>query len=185
LAPVTPVALPDGFLLLPDFLSSDEEGSLIGYIRGLRFGNVEMHGVTAKRRVAQFGRHYSFTSYKLAEAPPIPSEFDEIRRRAAEIAGVSREQFAEALVTEYAPGAGIGWHRDAPPFGIVAGISLGAACRMRFRRGEAGSRETAAAELPARSIYLLTGSARKDWQHTIPAVRATRWSITFRTLRRP
>jgi alkylated DNA repair dioxygenase AlkB len=41
-------------------------------------------------------------------------------------------KWAEALVTEYTTGAGIGWHRDAPVFGIVAGISLGGTCRMRF-----------------------------------------------------
>ena len=65
---------------------------------------------------------------------------------------------------EYPLGAGIGWHRDALPFGIVAGISLGASRRMRFQRGE--------------------GAARTDWQHTIPPVKEMRWSITFRTVRR-
>ena len=50
------------------------------------------------------------------------------------------------------------------------------------RRG--GARDRAAVELPPRSIYLLTGAARTDWQHTIPPVKEVRWSITFRTLRR-
>ncbi|HYP14880.1 MAG TPA: alpha-ketoglutarate-dependent dioxygenase AlkB, partial [Bryobacteraceae bacterium] len=100
------------------------------------------------------------------------------------LASVDPGEFAEALVTEYPPGAGIGWHRDAPPFGIVAGISLGATCRMRFQKGTGPERVTSAAELPPRSIYLLTGPARKEWQHTIPAVKQTRYSITFRTLRR-
>lgn len=176
--------LPEGFVLQPDFLAENEEQRLIEFIRGLRFGEVRMHGVTAKRRVAQFGWHYSFESYKLTPAAVLPSELVEVRSRAAALAGVQPEQFSETLVTGYPPGAGIGWHRDAPPFGIVAGISLGAACRMRFQKGKGAERETAAVELPPRSIYLLTGSARKDWQHTIPAVPDTRWSITFRTLRR-
>ena len=29
-----------------------------------------------------------------------------------------------ALVTEYAPGAAIGWHRDRPVFADVVGVSL-------------------------------------------------------------
>jgi DNA oxidative demethylase len=35
-----------------------------------------------------------------------------------------------ALVNEYPPGAPIGWHRDAPQYGIVIGISLASTCRM-------------------------------------------------------
>jgi alkylated DNA repair dioxygenase AlkB len=141
-----------------------------------------MHGVESKRRVAQFGWHYSFDSFRLTVAPPVPPEFLPIRDRAAAIAGVEAGQFSEALVTEYEPGAGIGWHRDAPPFGIIAGISLAGSCRLRFRRGEGKDRVTAAIDLPPRSIYLLTGSARKDWQHTIPPTKELRYSITFRTV---
>jgi alkylated DNA repair dioxygenase AlkB len=44
-------------------------------------------------------------------------------------------ELVDPLVTRYPPGAGIGWHRDAPQFGEVGGISLLTACRMRFRRG--------------------------------------------------
>src|SRR5205823_5561673 len=98
--------------------------------------------------------------------------------------GVEAADFAEVLVTEYKPGAGIGWHRDAPPFGIVAGVSLGSPCRMRFRQIQPEAPRAVAVDLPARSIYLLTGSARKDWQHMIPPVPELRWSLTFRTLRR-
>jgi alkylated DNA repair dioxygenase AlkB len=93
------------------------------------------------------------------------------------------DAFPEALVTEYQPGAGIGWHRDAPPFGIVTGISLAGTCRMRFQKGTGPARQVSAIELPPRSIYLLTGSARKDWQHTIPPTKELRYSITFRTLK--
>jgi DNA oxidative demethylase len=143
-----------------------------------------MHGVTAKRRVAQFGWRYSFETYKLTPAASLPPELEDVRNRAAALAGIAAEEFSETLVTEYAPGAGIGWHRDAPHFGIVAGISLGGQCRMRFQRGKGEDRVTAAAILEPRSIYLLTGEARNRWQHTIPPVHALRWSITFRTVRR-
>jgi len=170
--------------LSPDFLSQQEEGDLIALFRTMTWGNVQMRGITAKRRVVQFGWHYSFESFRVTPAKPAPPELDGIRARAAEIAGVQAEDFGETLVTEYSPGAGIGWHRDAPPFGIVAGISLGDNCRMRFQKGEGRDRRTAAVELPPRSLYLLTGEARSEWQHTIPAVKELRYSITFRTLRR-
>ena len=33
------------------------------------------------------------------------------------------------------------------------------------------------------SAYLLSGPARSEWEHSIPPVDATRYSITFRNLR--
>jgi DNA oxidative demethylase len=177
--------LPEGFSLRTESLDIPEEEELIGFIRGLSFGEVRMHGVAAKRRVAQFGWRYSFESYRLTPASPVPPALYDLRQRAAMLANVEALDFSEVLVTEYAPGAGIGWHRDAPVFGIVAGVSLGAGCRMRFRTGKVRKWRTVAVELPARSIYVLAGSARKEWQHMIPPVHEQRWSITFRTLRRP
>lgn len=175
--------LPEGFLLQAEFLGVSEERDLVEYVGSVSFGNVRMHGVTAKRRVAQFGWRYSFEGFQLTPTAAIPMELEGVRERAAAVAGIRAEEFSEALITEYPAGAGIGWHRDAPDFGIVAGISLGRNCRMRLRHGEGDERETAAVELPARSIYLLTGAARRQWQHTIPPVREPRWSITFRTVR--
>lgn len=175
--------LPEGLIFQPDFLSVGEENELLDMIRQLPFGEVRMHGVVAKRRVAQFGLRYAFTSHRLSPAREIPGEFDVIRVRAAELAGVAAQSFSEVLVTEYPSGAGIGWHRDAPPFGIVAGISLAADCTMRFRKGDAGKRETSAIELPRRSLYVLAGDARSEWQHSISPIAELRYSITFRTLR--
>ena len=86
-------------------------------------------------------------------------------------------------MTEYSSGAGIGWHRDAPPFGIIAGISLAGTCKMRFQKGTGADRIVSELVLPPRSMYLLTGSARKEWQHSIPPTKELRYSITFRTMR--
>ena len=85
---------------------------------------------------------------------------------------------ADLLVTRYPPGAGIGWHRHAPQFGEVSGVSLLTACRMRFRRGRPRAWETAELTLEPRSAYLLSGPARARWQHRIPPVTQERWSIT-------
>lgn len=168
----------------PDFLSEQEEHDLIALFRTMTWGNVEMRGVTAKRRVIQFGWRYSFENYGVTPAKPAPPELNDIRARAAGLAQVSAEDLSQTLLIEYSPGAGMGWHRDAPPFGIVAGISLGGTCRMRFQKGQGRDRMTAALELPPRSLYLLTGESRTEWQHSIPAVKELRYSITFRTLRR-
>lgn len=90
------------------------------------------------------------------------------------------------LVTRYPPGAGIGWHRDAPLFGPkVVGISLLAACRLRFQRRTADRRLVHEVPLARRSAYVLAGAARWAWQHSIPAMAELRYSLTLRTLARP
>jgi alkylated DNA repair dioxygenase AlkB len=153
-----------------------------------------MHGVTARRRVAHFGRSYEFDTFKLGEAPVIPDFLLPLRDRAAVLAGCEAEEFAEALVSEYPPGAGIGWHRDAPPFDLIVGVSLLAECTMKFRPWPAiAKKETRAGTnrvkpiarvLAPRSVYILQGEARTKWQHHIPPMTHLRYSITFRTLRR-
>ena len=93
-------------------------------------------------------------------------------------------ELAQVLVTRYPPGATIGWHRDAPTFGTIVGVSLLASCRMRFQRTVGATRRVAAIDLAPRSAYLLAGKARWSWQHSIPATKALRHSVTFRTLKR-
>jgi len=176
--------LPPGLFFWPDFLTSTEETELLIFVRGIEFRTLQMHGVTAKRRIKQFGWHYAFESYQLTPADPIPANFATIAARSAALAGIDPSEWAEALVTEYSLGAAIGWHCDAPAFGIVAGISLQGACRMRFRTGTGPTRITSGIEVPPRSMYLLTGDARTKWQHMIPPAREPRYSITFRTLKK-
>jgi alkylated DNA repair dioxygenase AlkB len=115
-----------------------------------------------------------------------------LRGKIAQWAGVDAETFAMALINEYRPGTPIGWHRDAPQYGIVAGISLLSACRMRFRPNRppasaapALPRRSATHEivLTPRSAYLMTQDSRTAYEHHIPPVSELRYSITFRTVR--
>lgn len=175
--------LPDRFLYESDSITEEEERLLLKDIGQLTFTPVTLHGVTARRRVIHYGRSYDFESRRLASGPPIPEFLRSLRVRSADMAQTSVDELAEALITEYPPEASIGWHRDAPQFGRIVGISLLSPCRLRFRRGEGEMRTRAETTLAPRSAYVLRGSARASWQHSIPAVKATRYSITFRTLR--
>jgi alkylated DNA repair dioxygenase AlkB len=87
------------------------------------------------------------------------------------------------LVNEYRPGAPIGWHRDRPQFEDVVGVSLGAPGRFRFRRKAGVGWERMALTVEPRSVYLLRGSARTEWEHSLPPAPELRYSITFRSLR--
>ncbi|HET7694732.1 MAG TPA: alpha-ketoglutarate-dependent dioxygenase AlkB [Vicinamibacterales bacterium] len=176
--------LPEGFLYEPQFLSSAEHQSLLDAIRPLEFHEVRMHGVIARRRVIQYGWKYAFDGARLSEGPPLPGFLLPVRARAAIFASVPADALSEALITEYPPGAPIGWHRDAPGFGIVVGISLLSACRFRFRRGPERGSERVTLTLEPGSAYVLSGPARTEWQHSIPEVETLRYSVTFRTLRK-
>ena len=176
-------ALPDGFRYQPDLLSSADEAALLERVRELPFKDFEFHGYTGKRRVVSYGWHYDFAERALRKADDIPPFLRELRKAAAGFAGMEAAQLQHVLVTEYRPGAAIGWHRDKAVFGQVVGISLLAPCVFRLRRavGERWERVSLTAE--PRSAYLLSGRSRTEWEHSIPAVEALRYSVTFRNLR--
>ena len=173
--------LPAGFVYEPDFISAAEESELLDGIRGLDFAEVRMRGVAARRRTAHYGWVYGYESWRIEPGPVIPDFLLTLRARAGTLAGVDGERLVEVLVTEYPARAGIGWHRDAPMFGTVIGVSLLSACRFRFRR-DAAAGDVRTAVLAPRSAYVLDGAARTQWQHSIPPAPAARYSVTFRTL---
>ena len=179
-------AYPEGLEYAPDFLDRDEESALIAWIATLPVTEARYRGFVARRRTLHYGFGYDFTSNKLQAAKPMPAFLLPLRDKVAQWSGVAAQAYVQGLVTEYRPGTPIGWHRDVPHFGIVAGISLGSACRLRFRPYPP-TREWARAaftlELKPRSAYLLNDAIRWGWQHAIPDVPALRWSITFRTMR--
>ncbi len=176
--------LPAGFVYAPDIVGGAEESELLECLRRLDFGEVRMRGVAARRRTAHFGWIYGYESWRIEPGPAVPDFLLPLRARVATLAGVGDDRLVEALVTEYPQGAGIGWHRDAPMFGTVIGVSLLGACRFRFRR-DAAARDVWTAVLAPRSAYVLDGPARTQWQHSIPPASAARYSVTFRTLRAP
>ena len=163
-------------------MSRVTEQRLLEAIGRLDFGSVRMHGVVARRRVVQFGWRYSFDARALTQGAPLPEPFAFLQERVATLLRLPSPDLSEVLVTEYTPGATIGWHRDAPPFGIVAGVSLGSSCRMRLRRESPTGWDRVDQPLEPRSVYVLRDEARSDWQHSIPAVETLRYSITFRTV---
>jgi alkylated DNA repair protein (DNA oxidative demethylase) len=176
---------PAGLVYRPELIGEAEERALLAELERLRFDEIRMHGVAAKRTARHFGLDYDYEGRGVVdEAEPIPDWLVPVRERAAELAGVDPEALVEVLVQRYPEGAQIGWHRDAPAFGIVVGVSLGSAARMRFRRDKGGVRRTFELELEPRSGYVLAGEARTAWQHHVPPAKQLRYSITFRTLRR-
>lgn len=176
-------ALPNGFVYRENVIAPSEEVALLDAIRVLPFREFEFHGYLGKRRVVSFGWHYDFTGRGLVKTDDIPPFLVSVRDTAARFAKLDAGMLQHVLVTEYGAGAAIGWHRDKAVFGEVVGISLLAPCTFRLRRRAADGWERASIIAEPRSAYLLSGPARTEWEHSIPPVAATRYSITFRNLR--
>jgi alkylated DNA repair dioxygenase AlkB len=182
-APPQPLGLPEGFDYRPDLVSPEEEADLTAWLATLPFAPFQFRGYEGKRRVISFGWQYDFARSHLEKAGEMPRELLAVRARAAAFAEVAPEDLQQCLLNEYLPGAPIGWHRDRPIFEKVVGISLLSPCTFRLRRRVGDGFQRAALELAPRSIYRITGEARTAWEHSIPPVKAHRYSITFRNFR--
>ena len=184
-----PPKVPDGFIYYPNFISEAEEQELIRKIQQTHLTPFKYYQFTGKRRIASFGWQYEFGQTEITIAPDIPGFLLPIRTRAGNLFDIDPNSLVQTTMIEYSTGSPIGWHRDIPHFGVVIGISLGGACRMRFRKAirarpkDLKRDETLSIDLHARSVYLMSGASRELWQHSIPPVKELRYAIMMRTLR--
>jgi len=180
-----PDAGPAGLHYQDNFIDSAAEWALIDRIGALPFQRFQFGAFEGNRRVAWFGYQYDYSQQGLTAAEPIPDWVAPIARQAEAWGSLSEGGVQQVLCTEYDEGVGVGWHRDKPHFDKVLGLSLGSSCKFRFRRrcGDTWQRYTL--EARPRSLYLMDGESRSQWEHSIPPVKARRYSITFRTMKRP
>jgi alkylated DNA repair dioxygenase AlkB len=176
-------ALIPGLIYKPDLLSKQEEARAVTQFEELPFKPFEFHGHLGNRRVVSFGWRYDYAAQHLQKSAPIPDFIKSLREVAAVFSGLDAESFEHALVTEYTPGAGIGWHRDKAMFDHIVAFSFLSSCRLRFRRRTQKSWDRRDIIVEPCSGYLLSGEVRSVWEHSIPPAEQKRYSLTFRDLR--
>ena len=182
-----PQELPQGLVYQPEFLTREEEQALIAHIAPLHLREAKFREYFAKRRVAHFHEGTDAPRYDDGDADsftsgPLPPFLVELRGKVAAHLGLAPENFVHVLVSEYRPGTPIGWHRDKPVYGIVVGISLAGVGRMRWRPyAHQDAQHTFSLDLARRSMYVMRGPIRWQWQHSMPPMRELRYSITMRT----
>jgi len=173
---------PPGFRYLENVITETEEAALVASLEELELKPFEFHGHLGNRRMISFGLRYDYSRRIVETANDFPSFLDELRSKVAEFASRRVDEFRQAGINEYRPGAGIGWHKDKPQFGIIVGVSLLAPATMRFRRAHGSGWTRMSQTIEPRSIYVLSGEARMAWEHSIPPLNKLRYSLTFRTL---
>jgi alkylated DNA repair dioxygenase AlkB len=178
---------PQGFFYFPEFLNVSEADALLAEVSKIELHAFNFQGFEAKRRVASFGYDYSFDKASLSRGEEIPIIFNPLIEKVARQLFLDAKDFSELLVTEYPAGSVINWHRDAFPFDVVVGISLLSDCTFRLRpHDKAKQTRGSIISMPVRqrSLYVLRGTVRTDWQHSIAPVKSVRYSITLRTLKK-
>jgi alkylated DNA repair dioxygenase AlkB len=174
--------LPIGFRYYEDAISAGQETELLNFISKLDFQPYVMRGQESRRGIVRFGHDYGPIGGTHHIVQPMPLALIKLRAIAAEQIGVDAEEFVASVVTSYPPGATIGWHSDMTQFGpLVFGISLASSCLFKFRPKN-DRKKNFKIILEPRSLYVMEGEVRSNWEHSIPPVKTQRYSITFRTL---
>ena len=172
-----------GFRSAPDLFSPGAEQGFVAQFETLPFKPFEFHGYQGNRRIVSFGYRYDYAGRTLRASEAIPDFLAPLREIASQFSGIATDKLEQALVTEYAPGAGIGWHRDKPMFEDVVALSFLAPCVLRLRRQDGTGWQRQSVEIAARSGYLLHGPVRSEWEHSIVPMDVLRYSVTFRSFR--
>ena len=179
-APAPAVA---GLVLAEKVISPDEERAIAAHIDAAPLTPFQFGQWEGKRLTMNYGSGYDYQRGALADAPPLPEWLEDLRDRLAPLVGLDPGAVQQALLIRYDPGAGIGWHRDRPQYDKVIGLSLSAPAKLRLRWRIEGGFERRTVELPPRSLYLLSGEVRQEWEHSIAPMDVARRSVTLRTLR--
>lgn len=176
---------PSGLFYIPEFLTPEEEAGLLEHISIEAFEPFNHQGFIAKREIVFYGLQGGYKGRDSEGVQPVPEWLQPLRHRCANLIGLSEDELEMALVAHYPIGAGIGWHRDAPPFGpTVLGVSFRSDAQMRFRRFVGEQEELFRINLERGSAYVMSGPSRSEWQHGMNPVTQLRYSITFRTVKK-
>lgn len=171
---------PPGLKLAYEVITTDEEAALIALMQasGLAYNDYDAGNPRSTRT---YGWEIEYPSFIISPRPPMPEGLRAIRDLAADFAGVNPDALVNCLLNRYEPASIIQAHIDQPMWDHVIGISLGSAATMRFAKPSVRADDPIDVVLEPRSIYLMSGDARHLYSHSLPAVEATRYSITFRT----
>lgn len=160
---------------------------MMEFISGLTFKTFIFQGFETKRKILNFGFDRSFDKRILTPGNDIPDFFHPLMEKTAAHLGINYREFKELLLIEYPIGAVMNWHRDAPPFDKIAGISLFSDCSFRFRPyDKIGRTRKSTITLPVRrrSLYLMEQESRSECEHSVTPALTPRYSITLRTLKK-
>lgn len=178
-----------GLTYIPDFISAQEQDFLLSQI------DQQAWLTDLKRRVQHYGYKYDYKARIVgndAYLGSLPDWLSSLSKKLHDD-GIFPSVPDQVIVNEYLPGQGISAHIDCVPCfaDTIASLSLGSPCIMEFSNSKTSEKKSIVLE--DRSLIVLSGPARYEWQHAIPArksdiidgvktERARRVSLTFRNV---
>ncbi len=178
-----------GLTYIPDFISAQEQDFLLSHI------DHQPWMTDLKRRVQHYGYKYDYKARAIdndAYLGRLPDWLSSISKKLHNN-HIFPSDPDQAIVNEYFPGQGISAHIDCVPCfaDTIASLSLKSSCIMDFSNPKTGEKKSIVLE--ERSLIVLSGAARYEWQHAIPArksdiingiktKRTRRVSLTFRNV---
>lgn len=178
-----------GLIYIPDFISVQEQDFLLSQI------DQQSWLTDLKRRVQHYGYKYDYKARTVsndAYLGSLPAWLSLLSNKLHND-GIFPSVPDQVIVNEYLPGQGISAHIDCVPCfaDTIASLSLGSPCIMEFSNPRTGEKRSIVLE--DRSLIVLSGPARYEWQHAIPSrksdiingiktERARRVSLTFRNI---
>ena len=188
-SPLTASPAIPGLHYHPSYVSSEAQLLLLDAI------DQQPWSTELRRRVQHYGYRYDYTSHQVTaqmQAAPFPAWLSAL---ATQLHADGRCPLLpdQVIINEYVPGQGIAAHIDCVPcFGnTILSLSLGSGCNMQF--AQSTTQAQAVLWLEPGSLLVMTGDARYQWKHGIPArktdtlagqriPRQRRVSLTFRTV---
>ncbi|MBL0318452.1 MAG: alpha-ketoglutarate-dependent dioxygenase AlkB [Alphaproteobacteria bacterium] len=186
--PITSELIP-GLLYLPEFITPLQEQDLLA--------RIDQHpwDTSLKRRVQHYGYRYDYTTRNVSPDSwlgPLPDWLFSFSQHLHQ-QSLFQSPPDQIIINEYLPGQGISAHIDCIPCfsATIASLSLGSACVMEFFNPSIKKRIPVLLE--PRSLLIVSGDARYQWLHSIPArktdlyegisfTRNRRISLTFRNM---
>jgi alkylated DNA repair dioxygenase AlkB len=155
--------------VLPNYITVEEEQVLLSHFPK-RANNKSMD----RNSIVRYG---SILPYKTKVYPNIPDYFATLLER------LKMDEIIESdsiTVNEYQERQAISWHVDSLSSGpaiIVLSLLSDAVMGLRYKKDKTVIQDIA---LPARSLLILDGEERYEWEHSIYPVQSHRYSIVFR-----
>lgn len=154
-----------GLTYIPDFISAQKQDFLLSQI------DQQSWLTDLKRRVQHYGYKYDYKARVVsndAYLGPLPNWLASLSKKLHDNR-IFPSVPDQVIVNEYLPGQGISAHIDCVPCfaDTIASLSLGSPCVMEFSNAKIGEKESFVLE--DCSLIVLSGPARYEWQHAIPA----------------
>ena len=157
-------------VVLENFITEEQEKEIVSNLKPSK-----VKAGSGRNIVTRYGSKLPYKAR--VKSHIIPPYFLSICEQIGKVLGYEIPD--SVTVNEYMPGQSIDWHTDSLSSGpVIVVLSLISSAEMGLRDNT--TKENTTITLNTRSLLVLDGEHRTDWEHCIYPVQSHRFSIVFR-----